>query len=114
MAKKIERVRATDIAATIGRQLAAAMALAGLLSHPFLLLIAFTIYLGARAEASHVPYSALIGDLPVRDAMLDRVTCVRAIICKPFATDRCKGCSKTFLSPIRQENCSACFIARRS
>lgn len=51
---RMDRVRATRIAAGIGRTLAVGLGLLGLASNPFLILIAVFIWIGASAEAKAV------------------------------------------------------------
>ncbi|NND95697.1 MAG: site-2 protease family protein [Pirellulaceae bacterium] len=70
LALRMDRVRATDIAASIGQTIAIGFGVIGLFGNPLLILIAFFIYFGARGEAEHVRRTTLIGDLPVRAAMI--------------------------------------------
>ena len=70
LALRMEYARATRIAATIGRGLAAVFGFVGLFSNPFLVLIAVFIWIGATQEAAATDAKATIGGLPVRDAML--------------------------------------------
>jgi len=77
LAMRTTRVRATDVAASIGQTIAVAFGIIGLFGNPLLILIAFFIYFGARGEAEHVRRSTLIGDLPVRAGMIARVRTVQ-------------------------------------
>ncbi|OYP37985.1 site-2 protease family protein [Rhodopirellula sp. MGV] len=70
LAMKLNRIRATDIAATIGQTLAFGLGFLGLFGNPFLILIAVFVFFGARAEAQHVRSTTLVRDLPVRAAMI--------------------------------------------
>lgn len=70
LALRTDRVRATDTAASIGQAIAIGFGVLGLFGNPLLILIAFFIYFGARGEAEHVRRTTLIGDLPVRAAMI--------------------------------------------
>src|SRR5690606_2573144 len=52
LAFRLERARATQIAATIGRGFAVVLALAGVIVNPMLLLIALFVWFTAGAEAA--------------------------------------------------------------
>jgi Zn-dependent protease len=72
-------VRATQIAAGVGKTFAVLFGLWGVFSfNVFLLLIAFFVFSGAQAESRAVMIRALLGDLRVRDVMSDRVSAVPA------------------------------------
>lgn len=71
LATRMEYVQATDIAASVGQMMAIVFGITGLFGpNPFLLLIAFFVYLGAEAEAQYVRTQSLLGDSRVRDAMM--------------------------------------------
>ncbi|MGH7945708.1 MAG: site-2 protease family protein [Opitutaceae bacterium] len=72
LATRLGRRRATQIAANIGQGMAMLMGLLGLLTNPFLVFIAFFVYIGAQAEAQMVELTTLIRGLAVRDAMQTR------------------------------------------
>jgi Zn-dependent protease len=72
LAMRIDYVRATNIAAGIGQAMAILFGMAGLFVNPLLLLIALFVFLGAEAEASSVRLRGVLGDTPVRDAMITR------------------------------------------
>lgn len=72
LATRLGRRRATQIAANIGQGMAVLFGLFGLLFNPFLVFIAFFIYIGATAEAQLVELTAFIRGLTVRDAMQTR------------------------------------------
>jgi Zn-dependent protease len=79
LAMRMNRVSATDIAASIGQVIAIGFGVLGLFGNPLLILIAFFIYFGARGEAEHVRRTTLIGDLPVRAAMIANFATVDAL-----------------------------------
>lgn len=72
LATRLGRLRATQIAANIGQGMAMLLGLFGLLFNPFLVFIAFFVYIGASAEAQMVELTTLIRGLAVRDAMQTR------------------------------------------
>lgn len=72
LATRLGRRRATQIAANIGQAMAVVLGLLGLLFNPFLMFIAFFIYIGAQAEAQMVELTTLIRRLTVRDGMQTR------------------------------------------
>ncbi len=72
LATRLGRRRATQIAANVGQAMAVLLGLFGLLFNPFLVIIAFFVYIGANAEAQMVELTSLIRGLTVRDAMLTR------------------------------------------
>jgi len=70
LALRLEYTRATQIAATVGQGLALLLGLAGLFSNPFLVFIAFFVWIGAGQEASMVQMKTALGGIPVSKAML--------------------------------------------
>jgi CBS domain-containing protein len=70
LAMRMEYVRATQIAASIGQGLALLFGFLGLFSNPFLLFIAFFVWIGASQEASMVQVRNSISGIPVTRAML--------------------------------------------
>lgn len=70
LAMRMDYVRATQIAASIGQGMALLFGFIGLFSNPFLLFIAFFIWIGASQEASAVQMKNIIGGIPVGRAML--------------------------------------------
>jgi Zn-dependent protease/CBS domain-containing protein len=70
LAMRMEYVRATQVAATIGQGMAFLFGLAGLFGNPFLLFIAFFVWIGASQEASMVQIRNSISGIPVTRAML--------------------------------------------
>jgi len=69
LALRLDYVRATQIAATIGQGMAFLFGIVGLFSNPFLLFIAFFVWIGAQQEASMVQMKSALGGIPVRQAM---------------------------------------------
>ncbi len=70
LALRLEYTRATQIAATIGQGLALLLGLVGLFSNPFLVFIAFFVWIGAGQEASMVQIKTALGGIPVIRAMV--------------------------------------------
>lgn len=70
LAGRIGLVRATHVAARIGKAFAVAFAIWGFLSfNMLLLLVAFFVFVGAHGETRAVVARALLGELRVRDVM---------------------------------------------
>ncbi len=70
LAMRLEYVKATQIAATVGQGLAFVFALIGLWAAPFLLFIAFFVWIGASQEASMVQIKHALGGIPVGRVMI--------------------------------------------
>ena len=70
LAMRMDYVRATQIAANIGQGMAFLLGFIGLFSNPFLLFIAFFVWIGASQEASMVQMKNAISGIPVGRAML--------------------------------------------
>jgi Zn-dependent protease len=70
LAMRMDYVRATQVAANIGQGMAFLFGLAGLFGNPFLLFIAFFVWIGASQEASMVQMRNSISGIPVTRAML--------------------------------------------
>lgn len=70
LAMRMDYVRATQVAASIGQGLALVFGFVGLFSNPFLLFIAFFVWIGASQEASAVQMKNVISGIPVGRAML--------------------------------------------
>jgi len=69
LAMRMDYVRATQVAANIGQGLAFLLGLIGLFNNPFLLFIAFFVWIGASQEASMVQMRNSISGIPVTHAM---------------------------------------------
>jgi len=72
LAMRMDYVRATQAAASIGQGLAFVLGLIGLFNNPFLLFIAFFVWIGASQEASMVQMRNTISGIPVTHAMQTR------------------------------------------
>jgi Zn-dependent protease/predicted transcriptional regulator len=70
LAMRMDFVRATQIAANIGQGLAFVLGFIGLFSNPFLLFIAFFVWIGASQEAGAVQVRSSVSGIPVTRAML--------------------------------------------
>lgn len=67
---RMDYVRATQIAASIGQGVAFLFGFIGLFSNPFLLFIAFFVWIGASQEAGAVQMKTTVSGIPVTRAML--------------------------------------------
>ena len=74
LAMKMNRVKATQIAASIGQFIAVIFLLIGLLYNPILIFIALFIFIGAYAENQMVQHLALLSGHKVGEAMLLNIT----------------------------------------
>lgn len=70
LASRMEYTKATQTAASIGQGMAFLFGLAGLFLNPFLLFIAFFVYIGAAQEASTVQMKSSLAGIPVARAMI--------------------------------------------
>lgn len=70
LATKLEYAHATQIAASIGQAMALLFAFLGFFGNPFLLFIAFFVWIGAAQEASMATMKAALAGIPVRRAMM--------------------------------------------
>ena len=70
LGSRIGALRATRIAAGIGRVLAAGLAVLGLAGNPFLMIIALFLWIGGGLELADLETRQLIGDLPASAAMV--------------------------------------------
>jgi Zn-dependent protease len=78
LAMRMDRVRATRVAAGIGQTFAVVFAVAGLFYNGFLLFIALFVYLGAEQEARHEELKGALAGARVRDAMQGRFRTLHA------------------------------------
>ncbi len=74
LAMKMDRVKATQIASSIGQFIAVIFLLIGLLYNPFLIFIALFIFLGAYGENQMVQHLALLKGHTVEDAMMINIS----------------------------------------
>ncbi len=70
LATRLDYVRATRIAASLGQAMALLFGFVGLFSNPLLLLIALFVWAGAGAEVQAVELRSGLGEAPVSAAML--------------------------------------------
>lgn len=74
LSRRIGRDRATRIATSVGKGMAVALGLFGLLSYNFILLfIAVFVYMGASAEQARLGTQAVLRGIPVDQFMTDRL-----------------------------------------
>lgn len=69
LATRMDHVRATHAAAAVGQALALVFGLIGLFRDPFLLFIAFFVWIGAAHEAQSVQIKDAFSGIPIRAAM---------------------------------------------
>ncbi len=74
LALKMNRVKATQIASTLGQIMAVTFLFIGLLYNPFLIFIALIIFLGAYGENQLVQHLALLKGHSVEEAMITHIT----------------------------------------
>lgn len=70
LAMRMDYVRATQLAASIGQGMAFFFGFLGLLYNPFLLFIAFFVWIGAAGEAAMVQIKSALGGIPIQEAMI--------------------------------------------
>ncbi len=70
LAMRMEYVRATSIAATVGQGMALVFGFAGLIGNPFLLFIAFFVWIGASQESSMTQMKSALAGIPVQRVMI--------------------------------------------
>ena len=70
LAMRMDYVRATQVSAHVGQAMALVFGLIGLFSNPFLVFIAFFVWIGAAQEASVVQMRTALSGIPVSRAML--------------------------------------------
>lgn len=69
LAMKMNYARATQIAAQVGQMMAFVFGFMGLFGNPFLLFIAFFVWIGAAQEASHIQVKSALDGVTVERAM---------------------------------------------
>jgi Zn-dependent protease len=70
LALRLDYVKATSVAASIGRLFAILFAIAGLFQNPFLLFIALFVWMGATGESWSVQLQSALRGLPVERVMI--------------------------------------------
>jgi CBS domain-containing protein len=70
LAIRMDYTRATQLAAAIGQGMALLFGLVGLFSNPFLLFIAFFVWIGAGQEAAMTQMRSALGGIPLERAMI--------------------------------------------
>ena len=70
LAMRMDYVRATQIAASVGQSLALLFVFAGLFVNPLLVFIGLFVWVGAAGEASMVQMRSSLGGIPVSQAMI--------------------------------------------
>ena len=70
LAERVDYVRATRIAATVGQGLAFAFGIIGLFSNPMLLFIALFVWMGASSEAAATTTRSALAGVPLAHAMI--------------------------------------------
>ena len=71
---KMDRTKATEIAASLGQVLAVIFFILGLFFNPFLVLIALFIFIGAYGENKMVKQTSLVAGHKVEEAMLTNIS----------------------------------------
>lgn len=74
LATRMDHVRATQVAAAVGQGLALIFGLIGLFRDPFLLFIAFFVWIGAAHESQSVQIKEAFSGIPIRSAMQTHFT----------------------------------------
>jgi Zn-dependent protease/CBS domain-containing protein len=76
LATRLDEVRATRIAATLGQGMAALFAIIGWLANPMLLLIALFVWMGASQEAKIAEIRSALRGIPVARVMIEEFSTV--------------------------------------
>jgi Zn-dependent protease len=72
LAMRMDYVRATEIAARVGHAFALILGLVGLFANPFLIFIAWFVWVGATSEAGMVQLRSALANIPVEPVMITR------------------------------------------
>lgn len=78
LAMRMDYVRATQVAATVGQVLALGFGFIGLFTNPFLVFIALFVWMGAAGEASMVQMKSSLAGIPVSRAMITEFRTIEA------------------------------------
>lgn len=78
LAYKMDRVKATRIAAGIGQLLAAGFVILGFYGNPFLVFIGIFIFMGAQAEARFAQGRALVKNVTIQQVMMREVPTIES------------------------------------
>lgn len=70
LAMRMDYVKATQVAASIGQGMALLLGFAGLFVNPFLVFIALFVWIGAAQEAAIVQMKSALGGIPVQQVMI--------------------------------------------
>jgi Zn-dependent protease/CBS domain-containing protein len=70
LAMKMDYVRATQVAASVGQAMALLFGFVGLFYSPFLIFIALFVWMGAAQESAMVQMRSALGNIPVQKAMI--------------------------------------------
>lgn len=73
LSMQVGRVRATEIAATLGKAIAIVLGTIGVFYNPLLVLMAVVVWIGATQECAQVELRSALTGVPVSAAMLRRV-----------------------------------------
>jgi Zn-dependent protease len=77
LAMRLDYVRATQLAATIGQAMAVLFAIAAMFGNPFLILIAFFVWMGAGQESALVQMRSALSGIPVQRVMVTTFNTLR-------------------------------------
>ena len=87
LAMRMDYVRATKVAAEVGRGLAVMLGLLGLFGNPVLVVIALFVWMGATAEAGMVELKSALAGIPVHRVMITRFETLAPTDTLQLATD---------------------------